>query len=157
MHNRNSTGEIQFHWFHYKFAPMLHNKSWRNSFFVSSVSYGLGNSILFVLQNACGGVSGDDHCEEVITSIGWVSTCEPNTGLVLVLGIEKKNSFQDGPRLIFTWYEAGINLVCKASIAWKLKVCNTKKWKLMRRAKWRHKMKSIWSRIWDFVSCEPWK
>ncbi len=40
--------------------------------------------------NACGGVSGDDHCEEVITSIGWVSTCEPNTGLVLVLGIEKK-------------------------------------------------------------------
>jgi hypothetical protein len=27
----------------------------------------------------------------------------------------------------------------------------------MRRAKWRHKMKSIWSRIWDFVSCEPWK
>jgi len=96
---------------------MLHNKSWRNSFFVSSVSYGLGSSILFVLQNACGGVSGDDHCEEVSTSIGWVSTCEPNTGLVLVLGIEKKNSYQDGPRLIFTWYEAGINLVCKASIA----------------------------------------
>jgi hypothetical protein len=32
------------------------------------------------------------------------------------IGYWKKNSYQDGPRLIFTWYEAGINLVYKASI-----------------------------------------
>jgi hypothetical protein len=31
--------------------------------------------------------------------------------------LKNKNKYQDGPRLIFTWYEAGINLVCKSSIA----------------------------------------